>query len=124
MDTSERQIKRIVLERMDRCSVCHRPYVTEDVHVISRKPEMWMMVVQCTDCQARNFVAAVLNDGDAEAAQLALRTLSSGSSALTPAAEPPPEERTPVTSDDIIDMHEFLQSFDGDFRALFGLSGR
>ena len=75
MDTSEKQIKRIVLDRMERCSVCHRGFEPDDVHVLSRKSDMWMLMVSCGECQARNFVAAVIGDGDAEEAQLALRRL-------------------------------------------------
>jgi hypothetical protein len=120
MDTSERQIKRIVLERMDRCSVCHRAFEPDDIHVISRKPDVWMMVVQCVDCHARNFVAALVGDGDPTAAQMALRQLSAEQRLdeveLEPEAQTPGE---PVTIDDAIEMHEFLGNFDGDFKSLF-----
>ncbi|HKG26877.1 MAG TPA: hypothetical protein VKB09_14605 [Thermomicrobiales bacterium] len=120
MDTSERQIKRIVLERMDRCSVCHRAFEPDDIHVISRKPDVWMMVVQCVDCHARNFVAALVGDGDPTAAQMALRQLSAEQRLdeveLEPEAQTPGE---PVTIDDAIEMHEFLGTFDGDFKSLF-----
>ena len=79
MDTSEKQIKRIVLDRMERCSVCHRGFEPDDVHVLSRKSDMWMLMVSCGECQARNFVAAVIGDGDAEEAQLALPSQPPGS---------------------------------------------
>src|SRR5215218_11055839 len=94
MDTSERQIKRIVLERMDRCSVCHRAFEPDDIHVISRKPDVWMMVVQCVDCHARNFVAALVGDGDPTAAQMALRQLSAEqrTNLIEPEAEAEAEE--------------------------------
>jgi hypothetical protein len=123
MDTSERQIKRIVLERMDRCSVCHRAFEPDDIHVISRKPDVWMMVVQCLDCHARNFVAALVGDGDPTAAQMALRQLSAeqrnGLIDLEPEVEEP---REPVNVDDVIEMHEFLNTFDGNFTSLFAKS--
>jgi hypothetical protein len=76
MDSSENQIKRIVLDRMDRCGICHRSFEPEDVHVLSRKPDFWMMLVQCTDCHAKSFVAAVMKDGDPGEARLALRQLT------------------------------------------------
>jgi len=126
MDTSEKQIKRIVLDRMERCSVCHRGFESDDIRVLSRRADMWMMVVECTECHARNFVAAVLNDGDPREAQLALRRLSQGDAEPEgigqggrrgkQPAEPP---KPPVTVDDVLDMHEFLQGFDGDFQRLF-----
>ena len=73
---SEGQIKNIVLKRMNRCVVCHREFNTDDIHVLSRKSDIWTMLVECDDCHARNFVAAVLNDGDPQEAQLALRRLT------------------------------------------------
>lgn len=121
MDTSEKQIKRIVLDRMERCSVCHRGFEPDDVHVLSRKSDMWMLMVSCGECQARNFVAAVIGDGDAEEAQLALRRLGEEHvrtrTDLEPEDEGVPGE--PVSVDDVIEIHQFLEGFDGDFKALF-----
>ena len=121
MDTSEKQIKRIVLDRMERCSVCHRGFEPDDVHVLSRKSDMWMLMVSCGECQARNFVAAVIGDGDAEEAQLALRRLGEehvrSRTGIEPEDEGVPGE--PVSVDDVIEIHQFLQGFDGDFKALF-----
>jgi hypothetical protein len=121
MDTSEKQIKRIVLDRMERCSVCHRGFEPDDVHVLSRKSDMWMLMVSCGECQARNFVAAVIGDGDAEEAQLALRRLGEehvrARTGIEPEDESAPGE--PVSVDDVIEIHQFLQGFDGDFKALF-----
>ncbi len=121
-NTSDKLIKRIVLNRMERCSVCHHGFEPEDIHVLSRKADMWMMVVECTECHARNFVAAVLGDGDPSEAQLALRRLSEGY-AEAEADEPAAGERgAPVSVDDVVDMHEFLRDFDGDFQRLFRTS--
>ena len=121
MDTSEKQIKRIVLDRMERCSVCHRGFEPDDVHVLSRKSDMWMLMVSCGECQARNFVAAVIGDGDAEEAQLALRRL--GEEHVRTRTDIEPEDEgvpgEPVSVDDVIEIHQFLEAFDGDFKALF-----
>ena len=121
MDTSEKQIKRIVLDRMERCSVCHRGFEPDDVHVLSRKSDMWMLMVSCGECQARNFVAAVIGDGDAEEAQLALRRLGEEHVRNRAGIEPEDEgvSGEPVSVDDVIEIHQFLQGFDGDFKALF-----
>lgn len=122
---SEVQIKRIVLDRMERCGVCHHDFGPDDIHVISRKPDLWTMLVECDECHARNFVAAVLNDGDPQEAQLALRRLSE--SALKEAREEPepdvaleaPPGGDPITAGDVVDMYQFLHEFDGNFRDLF-----
>lgn len=120
MDGNERQIKRTVLEHMDRCMICHRSFEPDDVHVISRKPDVWMMVVNCGDCHARNFVAALIGDGDVAAARSALRRLSAEHDGNIIEIEPEPIPRNdPVSAGEVVEMHEFLQSFDGDFKRLF-----
>ena len=122
MEADDGQIKRIVLKRMGRCRVCHRSYTDDDVSIVSRKPDLWMMVVECLDCHAKNFVAAVLNEGDPAQAELALRRLSEGSELIFEADDPDegelPETRQ-VTAGDVADMHSFLRNFDGDFIAYF-----
>ena len=121
-DAPDQHIKRIVLHRMDRCAVCHHEFEIDDIRVLSRKPDMWMMLVECTDCHSRNFVAAVLDDGDPDEARLALRRLSDEATSLPRSSTPPvapAEPVDPVTADDVLDMHLFLDGFDGDFRRLF-----
>ena len=124
---SEDRIKQLVLRRMERCIVCHRHFDPTDISVISRERDMWTMLVVCPECHARNYVAAVMNDGDPEEAQLALRRLSERATedlkandqafATEPVENLPAAE--PVTASDVVDMYEFLNDFDGDFKALF-----
>ena len=122
MDTSEKQIKKIVLNRMERCAVCHHIFAPEDIHIVSRRPDLWTMVVACAECNSRNFVAAVLGDGDPAQAQLALRKLSeqgtdtTGDVAPDQAAAPAGD---PVSIDDVLEIHDFLKRFNGDFQRLF-----
>jgi hypothetical protein len=111
---------------MERCAVCHHQFAADDIHVISRKPELWTMMVECTDCHSRNYVAAVLNDGDPREAQMALRKLSEQHIREIREHQKPkiqseaPIGGEPITSGDVLGMHEFLADFDGDFRKLFG----
>jgi len=108
---------------MERCTVCHRGFEPDDVHILSRKSDMWMLMVSCGECQARNFVAAVIGDGDSEEAQLALRRLGEQhvrtklNFESDNALQVEPGE--PISVDDLLEMHEFLLGFDGDFQALF-----
>lgn len=130
MDKSESQIRRIVVERMDRCSVCHRAFDEDDVEVLSRKQDMWMMIVQCRDCQARSFVAALVGDATSTSPSGQLFDLAAAEFGfeerfdlddvfeLDQAAEPA------LTVDDVIEMHEFLGDFDGDFKKLFDSTPR
>lgn len=123
----EANIKEIVLRNMNRCVVCHREYSTQDIEIISRNSDIWTMLVECEDCHARNFVAAVLNDADPQEAQLALRRLTEDAilryeqdrdhnDRIAPEG---PIDGPRVSASDVIDMHLFLEDFDGDFQKLF-----
>ena len=131
-DASEYQIKQNILERMDRCSVCHREFGADDLNVIRRERGFWVIAVTCEDCHNRNLVAAVLNDGDTAEARSALRELSrsngydsacveetGGCPPAGPGHAPRPAAGPVVSAGDVVDMHEFLTDFDGDFKRLF-----
>ncbi len=125
MDKSESQIRRIVVERMDRCSVCHRSFDEDDVEVVSRKQDMWMMIVQCRDCQARSFVEARVGDATASSPAGQLFDLAAATVRFDEDLEPSDfmanafDHQEPLTIDDVIEMHEFLAGFDGVFKKLF-----
>ena len=119
----DRQIKKKVIDRMRRCGVCHHEFVPDDIRVVSRKPAIWTMVVECDECHARSFVAAMLHDGDPSEAREALRDLSEGSGFGFDepgiSEDSAVSQAPPVEVDDVLDMHEFLRDFDGDFQSLF-----
>ena len=127
MDTSDNQIRRIVVERMDRCSVCHRRFKEDDVEVVSRKSDVWLMIVQCKDCHSRSFAAVVGEASSPFDAESLLGLRSDGTIEIsfemdtgifdTEEADVVAGERIDV--DDLLEMHEFLETFDGDFDALF-----
>ncbi|MCC6705062.1 MAG: hypothetical protein IT334_09300 [Thermomicrobiales bacterium] len=130
-DASEFQIKQNILERIDRCTVCHREFLTDDLKVIRREQGFWVIAVTCNDCHNRNLVAAVLNDGDTAEARSVLRELSrsagydidfgdSATIAQAPFGEGDDVEAgARIEAGDVLDMHQFLDEFDGDFKRLF-----
>ncbi|MCA9834730.1 MAG: hypothetical protein KC435_12335 [Thermomicrobiales bacterium] len=121
-------IKHIVLQQLHRCVVCHREYEIGDITSLQRKPGVWTLMVECEQCHSRNYLAAVTPDGDPEAAMLEVRSLTQQaireiglprerrSGEIVPEA---PASGELVTSRDVLEMHEFLQEFDGDFARLF-----
>jgi len=125
MDPNENRIRKIVLERLGACRVCHRAHDGDDVHVISQNPDVWMMVVECPDCHTRSFVAAVVDEKQADQAQIALRRLAGEHNLLHPmdqaaeSSETAPAATDPLTDSDVSEMHEFLDTFNGDFKRLF-----
>ena len=115
-------MKQIVLQRMGRCRVCHRSPSADDVETVSKESDVWTMVVQCPECHARSFVAAVLNEADADKAAIALRRMSENDLPLAEGEVEYIEETPadPVSVDDILEMNDFLGTFDGNFKRLFG----
>lgn len=122
------QLKHLVLQQLNRCVVCHREYEISDITSVQRKPGVWTLMVECEQCHSRNYIAAVTQDGNAEEAMFEVRSLTeqalqdanSRSSTTSDAVEP---ERAmsnePVSASDVLDMHDFLKDFDGDFERLF-----
>ena len=125
MEPAENRIRKIVLQRLGTCRVCHRQHQGSDVSVLSQKPDVWMMVVECPDCQTRSFVAAVVDEKYAPDAESALKQLAVEHHGLMAIDQAPADEARnqsppdPVTDEDVSEMHEFLQTFNGDFRSLF-----
>lgn len=125
MDPAENRIRKIVLERLGYCRTCHRQHEGGDVHVVSQKPDVWMMVVECPDCRTRSFVAAVVDERLAEDARESLKRLAGEHQHHAFDARPhllyeqPTLSTDPVSSDDVDSMHGFLETFNGDFKALF-----
>lgn len=125
MEPAENRIRKIVLQRLGTCRVCHRQHEGADVNVLSQKPDVWMMVVECPDCQTRSFVAAVVDEKYAPDAENALKQLAVEHHGLLAIEKAPIEKPVtqgpvePVTDEDVNDLHEFLQTFNGDFRSLF-----
>lgn len=122
------QIKHMVLQQLNRCVVCHREYEMADITSVQRKPGVWTLMVQCEQCRSRNYIAAVTNDGSAEDAIFEVQSLTRRalSDAKTDPSEQPeapiseaPPHGSPVTAGDVVDMHDFLKDFDGDFARLF-----
>ena len=122
------QIKHIVLQQLSRCVVCHREYEVSDITSVQRKPGVWTLMVECDQCHSRNYIAAVTAEGSAEDAMLEVRSLTQramrGDDRSTDEESDAITSEAPLTGDrvtagDVVDMHAFLDEFDGDFSALF-----
>jgi hypothetical protein len=104
----ERFLKEQVASR--RCPQCRRSFQREHVRVAARYEELWVVSVRCGRCRKQQVFHVALSD-------------LQGHPDL--ACDPSPDEQEifnampAIASDDVLDMHEFLRAFDGDFRALF-----
>jgi len=90
-----------------KCSVCGEQYQADNVSVVGHHEELWFLRVFCAGCRSQGLVAAVIKEGeyqeDTPELEEAFAFVDCG----------------PVGADDVLEMHEFLRSFDGDFKGLF-----
>jgi len=117
------------LVRHARCTECGARYDAENVHVIEHTDlYVWDLAAVCHSCYTLSVVRAVVRppDRDVEAPSIepvpasTRRALQARWHELTPAEAKRFRRLPPVDTDDVLDVTEFLRSFDGDFRGLFG----
>jgi hypothetical protein len=96
-----------------KCESCGQHYEPYDVDIIGHREDMWFLRVLCSKCHTQCLVAAVVKEGKVPEE---VKDLDSAG------REDYRYEKIEV--DDVLDMHNFLTDFDGDFSRLFGREGR
>ncbi len=122
--TADRIIRVLLAEA--RCTDCDCAYRAEDVHVLRQKSDkVWDLAAVCSSCYTMSLIRAIVQAPESRrGARVSTHRLpKSRPSELTRAEAQRFETLTPVDRDDVLDMHQFLAGFDGDFRALFGQDG-
>ena len=92
-----------------KCSVCGQPYEVDNISVLGHQEDLWFLNVSCPACHARCLVAAVVKEG----------RVPEVTTDLTKAELYSFRNESRVTTDDVLDMRNFLKRFDGDFSRLF-----
>ena len=95
------------------CTVCHEPVPAERIRLLARREDLTFVQIQCDRCgsTALGFLGnSPIPDATEEA--------SGEASAPDVAADP-------ISSDEVLEMHEFLAGWNGDARSLMaGEDGR
>ena len=92
-----------------KCSVCGQHYGSKNTKVLGHRDNMWFLHVSCPACLSQALVAATANDDKPP----------QGATELTAAELTKLVKASPIGADDILDLHAFLQEFNGDFVGLF-----
>ena len=92
-----------------KCGICGQPYESSNIHVMGHREDMWFLSVHCLSCKSQGLVAAVIKEGETPEAVPELTTADIEKFA----------SYSPVDSDDVLDIHTFLEGYSGDFSALF-----
>ena len=108
LDEDEQRQLLLSLIAQLRCVECGQLYDPEDIAVLHRGPDLWVLNARCHHCDAFCHVLVFL--------QLELEP--------EPIMDLTPEERDvadawpAITPDDILDIHLLLESFEGDLQLL------
>lgn len=126
MDGQERIIRRLFTEQ--RCHHCGLPYEPERMLVLARRSEIWMVMISCRDCEQKDTYVVKFPPQMQGRKRVTSYRLSNPPASTPLPAEPQhalpevpetPRPSYPVNANDVLDMHLFLKSFNGDFQRLF-----
>lgn len=88
-----------------RCPNCSHRYQPENTRILGHQGEVWFLGLACPTCHTRSLVAAVIGKGEA--------------SDLTEREWEAFKDKETISADEVLDLHEFLKDFGGDFADLF-----
>lgn len=90
------------------CPTCDSTYLSEDISVVSAVANRCVLVAQCTQCRMPILVTASLSNVDEPITNEHIVTEHRLLKEI--------REEDLISSDDVLDMHQFLQGFSGDLK--------
>lgn len=90
------------------CAACGRPYRRQRIRVLAQREALFFVDLACAECGSEAVAIVSIEGEGSEGRSLELGDVGEG---------------TPVSAVDVLDMHRFLDGFDGDFRRLFEPGG-
>jgi hypothetical protein len=107
----EEEIVRQLLTAL-KCGVCGQGFETANVNILGKQDDVLFVQVVCASCYTQCLVAVMLGD----------RQVARGVTDLSNEEIGKFQNIGPVSSNEELDMHAFLNGFDGNFRKLFSAS--
>ena len=92
-----------------KCGVCSKTYETTNVNILGHQKDLWFLSVYCPSCKSQGLIAAIIKEGKSLEAITELTEAEYAKFSAAP----------PIGSDDVLDMHTFLDKFSGDISSLF-----
>jgi len=99
-------LRRLVRHKVT-CAFCGRRYRPRHLRFVGFDDAVWLFLGACGHCQSVALIGVVLQEGRPSVRE------------LTPSELVHFAQQPAVTTDDVLDMHDHLASFEGDFRRLF-----
>ena len=91
------------------CGICGQKYDASNIKIVNHEDGLWVLSVYCNACGTQGLIAAVVQEGNID-------------EVLTDLTEAELEQfvdAEAIVVDEVLDMHNFLKDFDGDFVGLF-----
>jgi len=92
-----------------KCSVCEQHYEPDNISVLGHQDELWFLRASCSACHTQYLVAAIIKEDRTPELVIDLSEAELDRFSSMGAA----------TADEMLDMHNFLKNFNGDFSQLF-----
>jgi hypothetical protein len=86
------------------CGTCGHHFGARDIEPIGKRDNVWALRVNCRECHTKALVLAVVNQGTARQVH----------TDLLPEDWDRFKDSPPITLDDVIATHEFIQDYSGD----------
>jgi len=91
------------------CGICGQKYDVSNIKILDQEEGLWVLSVYCSSCGTQGLIAAVVHEGK----------ITDVITDLTEAEYERFIGSEAVGVDDVLEMHNFLKGFDGDFASLF-----
>lgn len=103
----DRLIKKLMTSM--KCEECGQNYESFNIDILGHRKDMWFLRALCSSCNTQCLVAAVVRE-DKVVEEVDDFTMD----------EMDKNQGGAIEVDDMLDMHNFLIDFDGDFSSFFG----
>lgn len=101
------------------CPACGRRYRGSRIRLLAERDGLFFVDLDCSRCGSHTVAIVTV---DLDESELAIADASDLGRPLETAfehlGEPLPVGAAPVTADDVLDMHQFLDGFEGDMHGL------
>jgi hypothetical protein len=104
----DEQLMQRLMTRL-KCRRCGSRYRNCDIKVLGQREKMWLLSVHCPQCQNEGLLAVSLQSRPSRSPVTDLNPQEVDRYTLLP----------PVSPDEVLDLHLFLRSFNGDFTTTF-----
>ncbi len=103
MNTSTQAVIRQIVAHVT-CAVCGKHFGTSDIQVVGRRDQVWAMRARCRECRSEALLLAQVSETGTRSTY----------TDLVPEEWARFDQAPPVSFDDVIAMHQFLDKYEGD----------